>query len=306
MKNAWTIVALLLSSAAWAQTAKPTLAAVPLDIDPNPSLTRFEKELQSTWFKLLDESSGALAPSRRECEAAVTETKRQDFRESDEALAKLADKAGTLYAVYATLQYTVKKQLVLSGRVVRDDGKLMKTARVELPKGEFTIVQRFTPLTENFFKELGVAAYPTFKEVTPVKEPVKEPVVTEPIKVIPPPPPPPVVVVDVNEGRRTIGTGVLVAGAGAVLIGGIIAGVGCGIGCKVSANVDANGNLAGSDLDAAKTGRTLTGAGFAIGGVGVVAAALGAVLIGISPEPSRQIAIAPVQGGAMVQFGGNF
>lgn len=294
---------LCVGTLAGAQAQKPSVVATPLDLDPNPSLTRFEKELQASWFKLLDERSGALVPSRKEAEASLKETKRLDFRESDEALAKFGEKAGTLYAVFVSLQYTAKKQLVLSGRVVRDDGKLIKTARVELPKGEDTIVARFTPLAELFFTELGLAGLPSFKEVKTV-EPVKPP---PPDKVevkkvdLPPPPPPPVV--DTGAGQRTAGQVLVIGGGGVAVVGAVLLGAGAGIGGSLGVK---DGNVPADKVADWRTAQTLSGAGLVTLGVGAVAAAIGGIVWATAPAAPVQVTVAPLAGGAVMGLQGEF
>ncbi|MFZ5442773.1 MAG: hypothetical protein ACOZQL_22375 [Myxococcota bacterium] len=275
-----------------------------LELDPNPSLTRFEKELQTAWFKLLDERSGALVPSRKEAEAALKETKRLDFRESDEALAKLAEKAGTLYATFVSLQYTAKKQLVLQGRVVRDDGKLMKTARVELPKGDETIVNRFTPLAELFFADLALSGLPTFKEAVKTVEPV---VVVKPPDQVgeknPPPPPPPIVPVDTGEGQRTAGQVLLIGGAGVAVVGAVLLGAGQGIGGSLGVM---DGNIPADKVNDYRTAQTLTGAGLVTLGVGAAAALVGGIVWATAPAAPVKVTAVPTAGGAMFGIQGEF
>ncbi len=297
------LAVVVLATFAQAQAAKPSVVSTPLELDPNPSLTRFEKELQTSYFKLLDERSGALVPSRKEAEASLKETRRLDFRESDEALAKLAERAGTLYAVYASLQYSVRKQLVLTGRVVRDDGKLMKTARVELPRGEETLVARLTPLTEQFFTEMGLAALPTFKEVKPViVEPTKpDPPVQPPPVELPPPPPPPVV--DLGVGQRTAGKALVIGGGAVAVVGAVLLGVGQGLGGALGVQ---NGNLPPAKAGELRTAQALTGAGLGTLGVGVVAAGAGAVVWALAPAAPVKVGAAPLPGGAMVGLQGDF
>jgi hypothetical protein len=294
----------LVSGVAFAQGEKPSVAGAPLQIDPSPALTKVEKELQAEWFRLLIGNSGAIVPSRKEAEVAMADTKRLDFRESDEALAKFAEKAGTLYAVYASLQYTLKKQVVLTGRVVRDDGKLIKTARVELAKGEDTIPGIFPVLADRFFLELGLKTLPTFKEVAPpVKDPVKDPVKVE-VK-DPLPPLPPIVPIDTGKGQRTAGMAVLIGGAAVAAVGGVLMGAGCGLGCGVTP--DDKGNISNDELNRVVPGRTLMTIGVTSLAIGAGAAALGAILLATAaPEPVKQLGVVPIEGGAVVQFGGTF
>lgn len=300
------VVVACAAAVASAQSKKPSVVAVPLVVDPNPSVLKFEKDLQAAYFKALDERSGALAASRAETDAAIADTKRRDFGESDEALAKLAEKAGTLYAVYASLQYTVKKQLILSGRVVRDDGKLMKTAKVEVARGSETLVGWLPSLSDQFFVELGVKGLPTFKEAAVA---VKDPVVTAPVKKdpdVPPPPPPPVV--DTGAGQRTAGTALLIGGAGVALVGAVLAASGAGLGFGSRTQVDgkwvAKSPTAASDV---LTAQSLTTVGFVGLGVGAATAAVGAVLLGTAPSaPVQSVSVVPMTGGGVVQFGGTF
>lgn len=295
-------LAVCIASLASAQASKPSVVSTALELDPNPSLTKLEKELQVEWFKFLDERSGALVPSRKESEAALKETKRLDFRESDEALAKLAEKAGTLYAVYAGLQYSAKKVLVLQGRVVRDDGKLIKTARVELPKGEATIVSRLDPLAEQFFTELGLAALPTFKEAPKPVEPVTPVEVKVEVK-DPPPPPPPVVPVDTGAGQRMTGQVLVLGGAGVAVVGAVLAGVGGGVGGSLGV---VGGNLPAEKVDAFRSAQALTTSGFVALGVGAAAAAVGAVVWATAAPAPVTVTASPVLGGAMVGLQGSF
>ncbi len=299
-RRAW-VAALCVATVASAQAQKPSAVSTALELDPNPSLTRFEKELQSSWFKLLDERSGALVPSRKEAEAALKETKRLDFRESDEALGKLAERAGTLYGVFASLQYSAKKQLVLTGRVVRDDGKLIKTARVELPRGEETIVARFTPLAELFFTELGLARLPTFKEA-PI-EAVKLPPVKVELKDPPPPLPPLVEAVDTGAGQRTAGQVLVIGGAGVAVVGAVLVGVAQGVGGTLGV---VKGNLPADRLGDFKMAQTLNVAGLATLGAGAVVAAVGGVVWGLAPSAPVKVTASPLSGGAMVGIQGEF
>ena len=307
MKTTWTrglcLAVACAASLGLAQAAKPTVVSTALELDPNPALTRFEKELQAGYFKVFDERSGALVPSKKEADAAMKESKRLDFRDSDEALARFAEKAGTMYAVFASVQYTARKQLVLSGRVVRDDGKLIKTARVELPRGDDTLAGRITLLSELFFTELGLARLPTFKEVKTSTPEVR----VEPVKVklvdSPPPPPPPVALVDTGAGQRSAGKVLVIGGAGVAVLGAVLLGVGQGIGGSLGV---VSGNVPEAKVSDFQAARTLTGAGLVTLGVGAVAAAAGAVLWAIAPAPPVKVSAVPMQGGVMLGFQGEF
>lgn len=293
-------------SAVFGQAAKPSLVAAPLELDPNPSLTRFEPQLKAAFFATLEDRSGTLLLSMKEAELAKKNARRDDFRTSDESLKRFAQEARVLYALFAVLEYTPRKQLVLTGRVVRDDGKMMKAAQIQLSKGEDTIVELMKPLTMQLIAQLELATLPNFKEASPdpVKEPVKEPgkdPVKETIKDFPPPPPPPLV--DTGAGQRIAGKGLLFAGAGVALVGGVLAGVGAGVGYGLSLEQQ---EVPASRLQAINTARALTSVGFVGAGVGAASAVVGAILLGTAPPPVSRVSVVPIVGGGVVQFGGQF
>jgi hypothetical protein len=183
---------------------------------------------------------------------------------------------------------------------------LVKTARVELQKGDDTIVARFTPLAEQFFSELGIASLPTFKEVkSAVVEPVKkDPPVEVKVKsaeIIPPPPPPPAI--DMGLGQRTAGKVLVLGGAAVAVVGGVLLGVGQGIGGSLGVQ---NGNLPAGKVADLRTAQTLTGTGIPVAAVGVVAAGVGAVVWAIAPEAPVKVSAVVMPGGAMVGIQGEF
>lgn len=290
------------------QAARPSLVAVPLELDPNPSLTRFDAQLRGLFHTVLEERSGALLLSKKESEAAIKDTKRQDFRESDEGLARLAEKAGTLYGLYASLEFTPKKVLVLSGRVVRDDGRLIKSAQVQLPKGEDTIVDLMRPLTMQLIEQLGLAALPSFKqavippvvaEVPPVK-PVPDPVKIEP------PPPPPLVVVDEGAGQRTAGRALVIGGGVAAVAGAVLLGAGQAVGAQLTP--DGNRNLPLEQLPRYQTATGLSTSGIVALALGGVTAGAGAIVWALAPSAPTpvKVVLVPQPGGAMFSLQGEY
>lgn len=298
----------LASGVAAAQSTKPMLAVVPLDLDPEPKLMQQQLPLRDAFFSELDKQSGAFVVPKREAEAALIKTQRQDFRESDESLARFAEKAGVLYALQGWVQRTPKKQLVLTARVVRDDGKVMKSAEVSRPEGKH-FVETLKLLVGDLTKQLDIGSYPLTKEVA-VKPP---PVETPPVEVkkdpppdfVPPPPPPLVEVKDTGAGQRAAGQGLFVTGLAVAAVGGIVAGVGCAVGCAVKPQQEA---VSASQLSALQTGRGLTTAGFVGIGVGAAATIVGAIVWGTAPAtPSKTtVSLSPTAGGAMLQVGGAF
>lgn len=304
------LVMCLASTVALAQPAQPSLVAAPLEVEPNPSLNKHELGMRNAYFTMVELDSGAIVTSKRETETALTETKRQDFRDSDEALAQLAVKAKTLYALHAWTDLTTGKQLTLHGRVVRDDGKAMGAAVVQAPlKGEKPD-KVMKKLAKELLEQLKLGALPAQKEVAVVPPPVETPPVEvkkdPPPDFVPPPPPPLVdpIVRDEDAGKRSAGKALFGTGVAVGVIGGVLAGVGAGVGYGVRR--DANNQVLPAGAATATTARTLNTAGIITAGVGAAALAVGAILWGTSKPPPATLSVAPVAGGAYVQVGASF
>ena len=122
----WVVAAVLWTGVAAAQDVKPTVAPAPLELRRKPeAISKKDAEGLSIEFDRLVRAAGARIPTPSEMTAALTALKRQDFASSDEALAQLAQKAQTLYAIHVQLDYPVTGTVVGVGKVVRADGKRM-------------------------------------------------------------------------------------------------------------------------------------------------------------------------------------
>ncbi len=302
------VVMCVVASAAYAQADRPGLVVVPLEVDPDATLQKHEAAFQSAFFDVVDRQSGATVASQPEAAAALTKTARQDFRESDESLSKFADKARSLYALHAWLQLGPKKTLILSGRVVRDDGKLMKSGSASSALGTKP-ADSLKALTEELLKQLDVGSYPTTREVAVAVAPPDKPVEVKPSPVVEPPPPlPPVDMTDHGAGQRTAGTALLILGGAVAVAGGLVAGVGAGSGFRVEL-VDGVA-ASSSDAQTLAAAQGAVTAGLICAGVGGLTAAVGAIVLGTAAAPPAKgvenISLAPVPGGAMVGFGGRF
>jgi hypothetical protein len=296
-----------LAAPAFAQVAKPTVVLHPLELQANPALERFAEPLRASFNEQVRTRGGVLMPMKKEADRAFAELKRRDCREANDCLAQFASRASTLYAIYAELAYSQAKVLTLSARVVRDDGKVMKTAAVKIDKGSDTIVEAAKVLINRTLEELQLGGLPNFKEVRTV-EPVKtvEVAPKDPV-VLPPPPslPPAVVAEDTGAPRRMAGKSLVIAGGGIVLVGGVLGGIGLGVGSTLAPSP--NGSIAAGDLSKAQTASTLRTTGVIVLGVGAVVAAIGAVVWATAPaEPAAHVFFAPQAGGAVVGFSGAF
>ena len=301
LMRSFQVVTVLLSMLAFGQAPKASLVPAPLELQPNPALKKFEEPLRAAFIETLRDKAGVLVPTRKEVEQAFLEGKRQDCRESNECLSALSTRAGTLYALFVEVSYTEKKELVVNGRVVRDDGKLVSTQSVREEKGKETIVDVSRRLFIKLFDQLALAKLPTFKEaavVTPRETNLVK--VPPPENKLPPPPPPPAVEPSANVGR-VIGWTAVGIGSAAGLAGVI------SFATAPVIRKDPNGNIVAADaskLPAARFAQGL-GVGLMAGGFGVAVA--GAVLVAISKDSeSVKTTVVPMPGGAVVFVGGMF
>ena len=136
--NRWVGFAVCVSAASLAQAPKPSLMPFPLEFKRTPSgFSKEDKESRcSASTRGCCGSSGALVPDFARYDLALKELKRQDCEREDECLVQLAKKAESLYALYTSVDYTLEGAVLVSGRVVRDDGKVASpTETVKLAKG---------------------------------------------------------------------------------------------------------------------------------------------------------------------------
>ena len=127
------VLVLLLSSVALAQ-GKPTLVDYPLDVKaPIPAAK--QEDLQSEFRMLLAKNPAVLLSTKSQWKAAVGALKRQDCDVRDECLQQLAVSAGTLYAIYASVeQNAAGTEVTATGRVVNMD--LLVARALELQRAE--------------------------------------------------------------------------------------------------------------------------------------------------------------------------
>ncbi len=293
MRRWMLVVALGVAGASFAQADRPTVMPFPLELEPHPSLKKDEAALVDTFEKKLGEAQ-AVVPTRPERAAVLAEVKRSDCAESDECLRAIAEKSGSLYALYAVVGYEPKPSgvvLTLRGRVVRKDGKVMGTAAVEQGKEQRTVVEALGLAAARFFEELKVKGLPASLEVV-AKPDVVTPAVTTPV-VVPAAPSGP-------SGLSTVGwVGVGVGAAGAVA-GAVV------FGAAGTVPVDAAGNVAQADASRAvgiANTRTV-GVVTMAAGAGVAVIGLVLALVGAKPASAPVVGVGVGQTGVVVTVGG--
>jgi len=311
MKPHVAVYVLVVASAALADTS-PTVVAAPLDVHRSPS-SEVTTALQKHLRILLMKEREVLTPTPSAWDAAIVELKRQDCDVSDDCLRQLAVTSGTLYAIYAAVELDLTKTNVIAvGRIVRRDGVLMevdgqKTFRVQVLKGkdsfEATAKVALAQLVATMRLSQLSASIPV-----DVRPPPEHPTPDAGVEASKPdggvefPPPPMPLPVDEGEGQRTAGKVFLGAGVGIAAVGAVLGIVGV---VNAGAVKPVDGAIPPEQLSAYQTATVLRPTGLIVGGVGVAAAALGAILWATAPAAPVKPALVPQPGGAMFVLSGD-
>ncbi len=311
-------LALSLAAPALAQS-KPTLIDYPLDVKaPIPEAK--QTELQNDFRQLLARNPAVLLSTRSHWKASVSALKREDCEIRDECLQQLATTAGTLYAIYASVQQNAAgTEVTATGRVVNQDRQEARARMIfTVPrKGAFNDAARdaLGKLVKGLeLEKLSAVLTPPapVTAVVPVPAPVAE------VKVEPPPPPLPpqdlVLVVPALPPEPKAAPGASPARIAGWAIGGLgVVAAGFAVGFGVSAAV-ARGTLPadGRFLDDGQA-RTQSAvnrdATVSLGSSLAAAALLGTatvLFIASTPPSTPTITLAPAPGGAQLTLSGEF
>ncbi len=306
------VLTMLLSSAALAQ-GKPTLVDFPLDVKaPIPAAK--QEDLQSEFRMLLAKNSAVLLSTKSQWKAAVGALKRQDCDVRDECLQQLAVSAGTLYAIYASVeQNAAGNEVTATGRVVNMDRMLVRERlsfrAPRKPKGSFNEAAK---------EALGklIAALELEKLSATLSRPAAEPVVVAdppqpaPSELLLPPPPPlpapePMVVQKEQPGSSLRPVAWIVGGLG-VAAAGVAVGFGVSAASgRSSLPADGRFNEEQARSQAAVNRDATISLASSIGAAALLGTAT-IMFIASAPPSTPKISIAPAPDGARVTLTGEF
>jgi hypothetical protein len=301
---------LLLSQGAAAEGIRPSVVLAPMDVDPSDALQRVERNLKDIFFDVLRSKADVTLAGRIETEIAVKSLRRNDFRESDEALKRLADRTSTLYAVYVAVTMDVSKdekegkrpveELGLNARVIRSDGVQVAAKAVRLPLRKDPIVPVFKVLANRLIETLALKDLPAAIEAPP------PPVVAAPapevprVETIAPPPPPPI---DTGVEQRLWGKVGVGAGAGVAAVGAIIWSLAGSDFAQVQVTREGSLEELGM-VPKARAASAKQAAGIAVVAGGAIIAGVGAAVWALAPQAPITVGAAPLQSGFAVSIGG--
>lgn len=291
-----TVVRAVLSSLLFASVAlgaEPESGLfAPLAVEPNAGLTESLEAMQKRFLSVAREKSGYALLLRKEVEEALKVAKVNDYGQSDASLARVATQAKVAHAGFVSLKLTDRHELMLQGRVVRADGKLLKSAVFSMPLGTEPLLDALATATERFFEHLNGTA-PVLAVVTPA--PVVGGKPSAPPLVLQPSTPP-----DPGTPLRVLGAVLGGAGAAGVVAGAVIFG-GAG-----TVQKDAFGNVAAADAGRVKGILATQGLGLGLVTAGAALGVTGLVMVLAAPSAPVTAAIAPRADGAVFVVEGSF
>jgi len=306
------LLSLALSTWAAAQDASPAVTPFTLEVKRvPPGFSKKDNDDLKLELPRQLRIAKVTVPSTAALEDALVALKRQDCDRDDSCLQQLAQKAETLYALHASIDFTLEKNVVMVGRVVSDDGQLVRRPQtVSMPKGKASFSSVAKDAMTRLIAELELVKLPSARAVV-VPPPVvatepdpaaaaaspDAPTVTKP-RVDPPPPAPPMVEASLGPTRMAA---YITAGAGVVLIGtGLIV-------FLVAKPIEMDrSNVLLSDAAFVSDTQIKQRLGVGLMAAGLAAFVVGGVLFGASPSSQPNVAVVPMAGGAAVTLGGTF
>lgn len=274
----------------------------PLAIEPNAGLTESAEVLQKRFLSVARERSGYALLLRKEVGDALKAARVTDYGQSDASLSKVAVEGKVQVAGFVSLKLTDRNELLLEGRVVRADGKLLKAAVLALPRGEGPLLDALTTATERFFGQLNAVAAPPPVPGVAVAPSVVAPVVGDtkapPMVVLTPAPPtsPP------NPGTplRIVGIALGAAGVGTLVAGAVVfANAG-------TVAIDTKGNISSLDAPRVKGIQAQQGVSYGLFTAGAALGVTGALMALLAPSAPVTAALSPRGDGAVLVVEGGF
>lgn len=276
---------LLLASAALAGEPETGLFC-PLAVEPNPGLTEPIEAMQKRFLSVARERSGYALLLRREVEDAIKSGGAANYPDSDVALARLAAQGKVLNAGYVSLKLTERNELLLQGRVVRADGKLVKASMLAMARGKEPLLDVLAVAAERFFDQLNGSAPQMTVSLAPI--PAQPVVVTQPAAP--------------TAGAPLRILGLVLGGVGAATaVTGVVVFAAAG-----SVQQDVSGNISSLDAPRVPALRAQQGAAVGLITAGAALGVTGIVMALIAPTAPVNAALAPRADGAMFVVEGSF
>lgn len=285
------VLLLVVVAAHAALGAEETGLFCPLAIEPNPALTESPEALQKRFLSVAREKSGYALLLRKEAEDAVVAAKVVDHASSDASLGKVAAAGKVEHAGYVSLKLTERNELMLQGRVVRADGKLIKASMLSTPVGKEPLLDALAFAAERFFDQLNGKAPAPVPGAAPVQVAVgeKTPEVVQRAE-------------PMNPGTPLRILGIVLGGAGlATTVAGAVVFAGAG-----TIRQDANRNVHVEDAPRVPEVRSQQGVALGLITAGAALGVTGIVMTIAAPTAPVTAAVAPRADGAVLVVEGSF
>jgi hypothetical protein len=288
---------LIILFASLSMAATPESAAFcPLTLEPHPALTDAPEALQKKFLAVAREKSGYNLAIRSEVDAALAKANATDLS-SDAQLAKVATLASAKNAGAFALRITQSGDLLLEGRVVSAEGRLLKSAMVSVPRNGEPVLEALTRAATRFFDALNgvlVENLPPLPVAATPLTPNAESPIAPPLVFVPMEPP--------NPGTPLrIAGGIIGAGGIATTVVGVVLFATAGTVTK-----DAFGNIADSEVGKVREIREKQGGALGALTAGVALTLTGTLMFALAPNAPVTARVAPTNDGALFAVDGTF
>ncbi len=286
---------------------QPTLVPCPVEVltaEVTPSqLDALQKE-----YRRQIAAAQVQVPAKSAIATIMSSLGQRDCARSTECLQRAAGLGASLYSLGVVATREVDGAMVVTGRVVRSDGKVMfgPATKKEPRKGKETVEETLARALAALLLEANLGQLPPTKEVPKPPEVVVDAgVVAAAVEtpdagtVISPPPPPPLE----PSPLKLAGTTTMIAGGGVALVGAVI----FGVGVNEAGSTGETGGAVPSDKAAqAVRARTFQFTGLGVAFAGLAAAGAGMLMYLMAPDDPKPIGLSlvPVPGGSVVVIGG--
>ncbi len=288
---------LIILFASLSMAATPESAAFcPLTLEPHLALTDAPEALQKKFLAVARKKSGYNLALRSEVDAALAQANATDLS-SDAQLAKVATLASAKNAGAFALRITQSGDLLLEGRVVSAEGKLLKSATVSVPRNGEPVLEALTRAATRFFDALDgvlVENLPLLPVAATPLTPNAESPIAPPLVFVPMEPP--------NPGTPLrIAGGIIGAGGIATTVVGVVLFATAGTVTK-----DAFGNIADSEVGKVREIREKQGGALGALTAGVALTLTGTLMFALAPNAPVTARVAPTNDGALFAVEGTF
>lgn len=304
MTRVWVVMTTCVAAIASAQ--QPTVVPCPIEVLTSEVTPAQLDAIQKEYRRQLA-AAQCQVPAKSAVATIMNSLGQRDCARSTECLQRAAGLGASLYSLGVVATREVDGAIVVTGRVVREDGKIVfgPATKKEARKGKETVEETLARALAALLVEANLGQLPVIKEVKPPEVTPADGGVTPAdtadagTLISPPPPPPPLDPFP----YRMAGTTTMILGGGVALVGAVLFGVGVN---EAGATFVMTGAVRADQARQAAQARALQLSGVGVALLGLAAAGAGMLMYLMGPDDPKPIGVSlvPVAGGSVVFIGG--